>query len=164
VTPQEQPEGGYLLGVMGPGADLLMTEFGTEHRTYGLGAALVSSFEQTWVTTKTIGTSLQRVFTGRENFRENVGGPIAIAQYTKEASEQGWGSFWGLVALLSISLAIMNILPIPALDGGHLVFLIYEGITRREPSLRVRMALQQVGMVVLLAFMTFLIFNDIMRL
>ena len=65
--------------------------------------------------------------------------------------------------MLSITLAIMNILPIPALDGGHLVFLIYEGITRREPSLKVRMALQQIGMVLLLVFMTFLVFNDFLR-
>jgi regulator of sigma E protease len=66
--------------------------------------------------------------------------------------------------MLSITLAIINILPIPALDGGHLVFLIYEGIVRREPSLKVRMALQQVGMVILLAFMVFVIFNDILKL
>ena len=72
--------------------------------------------------------------------------------------------FWQIVAMLSITLAIINILPIPALDGGHLVFLIYEGIVRREPSLRIRMALQQVGMVLLLAFMAFVIFNDILNL
>ena len=71
--------------------------------------------------------------------------------------------FWQIVAFLSVALAVMNILPIPALDGGHLVFLVYEGITRREPSVRVRMVAQQVGFVLLLALMVFVIFNDIAR-
>ena len=87
-----------------------------------------------------------------------------IAKATKEAAEGGPYQFWNIVAMLSITLAIINILPIPALDGGHLVFLIYEGITRREPSLKFRMVTQQIGMLVLLVFMTFLIFNDILRL
>ena len=68
------------------------------------------------------------------------------------------------MAFLSVTLAIMNILPIPALDGGHLVFLVYEGITRRRPSEKVRMVMQQIGFVVLIVFMAFVIFNDILRL
>ncbi len=87
-----------------------------------------------------------------------------IAKVTKEAADLGAAYFWNIVAMLSITLAIINILPIPALDGGHLVFLIYEGIARREPSLKIRMALQQVGMLVLLAFMVFVIFNDLIKL
>jgi len=57
----------------------------------------------------------------------------------------------------------MNILPIPALDGGHLVFLIYEAITRREPSIKFRMVVQQIGLVLILGFMAFIIVNDILR-
>jgi regulator of sigma E protease len=64
---------------------------------------------------------------------------------------------------LSITLAIMNLLPIPVLDGGHLVFLIYEGITRREPSVKVRMVLQQVGFILIIGLMIFVTFNDIVR-
>ncbi|MDA0378982.1 MAG: site-2 protease family protein, partial [Bacteroidetes bacterium] len=93
-----------------------------------------------------------------------IGGPVMIARGTREAADRGAPYFWQIVAMLSITLAIINILPIPALDGGHLVFLIYEGIARREPSLKIRMALQQVGMVILLAFMVFVIFNDILKL
>ena len=66
--------------------------------------------------------------------------------------------------MLSITLAIINILPIPALDGGHLAFLLYEGITRREPSVKVRMVMQQVGMFLLLGFMAFVILNDLLKL
>jgi regulator of sigma E protease len=164
VTPREGPDGRFLLGVTVPTTEMLWAEYGREHQAYGAGEALVAGVNETWVTTKVIVTSLTRVFSGRENFRENVGGPIAIAQVTKQAAEAGAFFFWRIVAMLSITLAIMNILPVPALDGGHLMFLIYEGITRREPSLRVRMVMQQVGMIVLLAFMTFLIFNDILRL
>ena len=104
----------------------------------------------------------RRVVTGREDFRETMGAPVAIARETKRAADRGY--FWQIVAMLSITLGIVNILPIPALDGGHLVFLVYEGVTRREPSLKLRMVMQQVGMIMLLVFMAFLIFNDILRL
>lgn len=87
-----------------------------------------------------------------------------IAKVTSEAAALGPSVFWRIVAVLSVTLAIMNILPIPALDGGQLMFLLYEGITRRRPSVRVRMVAQQVGMILLLGFMAFLIFNDILRL
>ena len=153
ITPRES-DGRYVLGIF----QLV------RHEQYSLAAAIPAGIVDTWVNTKLIATSLKRVFSGQENLRENLGGPIMIAVVTKEAAEAGAGVFWKIVAMLSITLAIINILPIPALDGGHLVFLIYEGITRREPSLKVRMVMQQIGMVLLLAFMTFLIFNDILRL
>ena len=126
--------------------------------------AIGAGLSDTWTNTALILTSLGRLFTGRENFRENIGGPIMIAKVTKEAAELGAFFFWKIVAMLSITLAIINILPIPALDGGHLVFLAYEGIVRREPSLKLRMVLQQIGMVLLFAFMAFAIFNDILKL
>lgn len=131
---------------------------------YSMGEAIVAGVVDTWLQTKGTAISLKRIFTGRENLRENLGGPVMVAKITGQAAQAGGRAFWNIVALLSITLAIVNILPIPALDGGHLVFLIYEGITRREPSLKVRMAMQQVGMVLLLTLMAFLIFNDILRL
>lgn len=161
---RDADEDRYLLGVTNASLAMLEQEYGVRRETYSLGGALGAGLDDTWSFTAGIATSLQRIFTGRENFRENVGGPIAIAQVTKQAADAGPRAFWRIVAILSITLAIMNILPIPALDGGHLVFLLYEGITRREPSVRVRMALQQIGMVVLLIFMAFVIFNDILKL
>jgi len=157
-------DGRYMLGVGGPTYEILAEEFGFEQRRYSPMQAVAVGFEETWVNTSAIAISLTRVFTGQENFRENVGGPIMIAQVTKQAADMGARFFWNIVAILSITLAIINILPIPVLDGGHLVFLLYEGITRREPSIRFRMITQQVGMLLLLAFMTFVIFNDILRL
>ena len=150
------------IGIGPPDGRLLQSELGFKTRTYGFGEAVVAGVRETWVTTRAIVTSLTRVVSGRDNFRETMGGPVAIARETKRAAEGGY--FWRIVAMLSITLAIINILPIPALDGGHLIFLIYEGIVRREPSVRFRMVTQQIGMLVLLAFMAFLIYNDIMRL
>lgn len=133
-------------------------------RTYTPVQAIGVGLSDAWTNTVTIGTSLKRLFTGKENFRENIGGPIMIAKITKEAADQGAFFFWNIVAMLSITLAFINILPIPALDGGHLVFLLYEGVVRKEPSLKIRMILQQIGMVILFAFMAFVIFNDILKL
>lgn len=163
VAPRQEGER-YLLGIGLATPSMLSREFGVRHRDYTFAAALGSGVRDTWLNIKGVVTSLTRVFTGRENFRENVGGPIMIAKVTRQAAQEGAAMFWNIVAILSITLAVINILPIPALDGGHLVFLLYEGITRREPSLKVRMVMQQVGMILLLAFMTFVIFNDILRL
>ena len=133
-------------------------------KEYSFPEAVVSGVADTWLNTRMVASSLKRIFVGQDSFRQNIGGPVMIARVTREAADRGAPYFWQIVAMLSITLAIINILPIPALDGGHLVFLIYEGIARREPSLKIRMALQQVGMVILLAFMVFVIFNDILKL
>jgi regulator of sigma E protease len=75
----------------------------------------------------------------------------------------GIGSFLAFMALLSISLAVLNVLPIPALDGGHLAFLIYESIAKREVPTKIKLFAQQVGFALLLLFMAFVIYNDIVH-
>jgi regulator of sigma E protease len=159
----------YLLGVQSPGASpatqqMLYDEFGIQKVKYGPGEALVGGVQAVWENTRSIVVTLKRVITGRDDFRESLGGPVMIAKVTSQAAEAGPAVFWRIVAILSVTLAIMNILPIPALDGGQLLFLLYELVTRRPPSVRVRMVAQQVGMILLLGFMAFLIFNDILRL
>jgi regulator of sigma E protease len=74
-----------------------------------------------------------------------------------------WENFWGFTAFLSIALAIMNILPIPALDGGHVMFLLYEVITRRKPNEKFMEYAQYVGMFLLLALLLYANGNDIVR-
>lgn len=165
LAPERDPEDGrFVIGVYEPLPSMVEHEFGFQRHNFSAGEALVAGTEDTWSHTKGIVVSLERIFTGRESLRENLGGPVLVAQVTQEAAEAGAFYFWRIVAVLSVTLAIMNILPIPALDGGQLVFLIYEGITRREPSARVRMAAQQIGMILIIGFMAFLIFNDILRL
>ncbi|MGM0704692.1 MAG: RIP metalloprotease RseP [Bacteroidota bacterium] len=164
ITPEQDDDGRYLLGIAAPSPDMLASEFGQRTRTFSPGEALVAGTAETWSYAENIVVSLKRIVVGRDNVRDNLGGPVRIAQVTSQAASAGAVDFWRIVAILSITLAIMNILPIPALDGGQLVFLIYEGITRRPPSTRVRLIAQQVGMLLLLGFMIFLIFNDILRL
>jgi len=138
--------------------------FGVEYNRYGLFTSVAQGTMTTLDNTVGIVQGLGRLISGSISVRENLGGPVAIAAVTREATDRGgWVGFWMFTAMLSITLAIMNILPIPVLDGGHLVFLIYEGITRREPSLKVRMALQQFGMILIIGLMIFVTFNDIMR-
>lgn len=104
------------------------------------------------------------MFSGDISVRQNLGGPVQIASVTKQATDtRGFLGFWEITAFLSITLAIMNMLPIPALDGGHFMFLLYEGITRREPSAKVRMGLQQIGFLFLIGLIILVTFNDILR-
>lgn len=130
----------------------------------GLVGSIVDGATQTWNTTVSIIQGFEKLLSGAISVRENLGGPIAIATITRQATEgAGWYGFWNIAAMLSITLAIMNILPIPVLDGGHLMFLIYEGVTRREPSAKVRMVLQQIGFIFIIALIIFVTFNDILR-
>ncbi|MEX1212681.1 MAG: RIP metalloprotease RseP [Balneolaceae bacterium] len=135
-----------------------------EQIEYGVGGAVVAGAVETSDTFTGILQGLQKLFTGQISVRENLGGPVAIANVTRQATDRGgMRGFWGITAFLSVTLAIMNMLPIPALDGGHFMFLLYEGITRREPSVKVRMALQQIGFVLLIGIFILVTFNDILR-
>ncbi|MDR9387984.1 MAG: RIP metalloprotease RseP [Balneolaceae bacterium] len=139
--------------------------FDIERRQYSVGEAVVAGVGLTGETTTTILQGLRQLFTGQVSVRNNLGGPIAIASVAKQATDSaGWIGFWNITAFLSITLAIMNMLPIPVLDGGHFIFLLYEAITRREPSLTVKMWAQQIGFYILIAVMIFAFSNDILRL
>jgi regulator of sigma E protease len=138
------------LGVM-PYRDFL--EF--ERRTYGLFAAIGEGTAEAFNTIIANIKGIGKMISGEADVTKNLAGPVKIASFYQEVP------FWPLTAMLSMILAFMNILPIPALDGGHIMFLLIEGVMRREPSLRVRMVAQQIGMVLLLSLMVFIIFNDI---
>ncbi|MFB6271272.1 MAG: RIP metalloprotease RseP [Salinibacter sp.] len=159
----------YLLGVRSPGASpvtqrILFEKFGVRTQSYSPVEALQAGVNETWTYARTIVVTLKRIATGRDSLTDSLGGPVMIAKVTSQAASAGLIPYFKLIAALSITLAIMNILPIPALDGGQLLFLLYEAITRRRPSVRVRLVAQQVGMILLIGFMAFIIFNDIMRL
>ncbi|NNF58134.1 MAG: RIP metalloprotease RseP [Rhodothermaceae bacterium] len=156
ITPEARADG-FVVGITN---DL---EYGREFRRFGLMEGIAAGSRMTWDTVSLYVNFFGRLFSGKESVRDSVGGPLMIAKQTKEAADVGLRSFWAIVGLLSIALAIFNILPIPVLDGGHLVFLLYEAITRREPSVKFRLVVQQVGMVMLLVFMVFVIFNDAVR-
>jgi|UniRef100_UPI0040476AB6 regulator of sigma E protease len=105
--------------------------------------------------------ALGKMFTG-EVSTKNVSGPIGMAKIY--GNQWDWVKFWSITGLISMILAFMNLLPIPALDGGHVVFLLYEMVSGRAPSDKFLEYAQKVGMVILLGLMVFVIGNDILKL
>jgi len=95
---------------------------------------------------------------------DNIGGPIMIFQMTKDAAQFGLIPLLTFVALISINLAILNLLPIPVLDGGHLLIYLIEGVIRRPLSEKAKMIAIRIGMTFLIALMFFAFYNDIMRI
>ncbi len=167
-----KPSGADTLVHVTPGSDKtigisaldLQDYFGVQYIKLGLFASIGAGVTRTYNTTTGIIQGFIKLFSGSISIRQNLGGPVAIANITRQATEgAGIRGFWEITAMLSITLAIMNILPIPVLDGGHLMFLIYEGITRREPSAKVRMTLQQIGFIFIIGLLIFVTFNDILR-
>ena len=154
--PETQTIGVYLAN--------LREYFDTREIEYNPITAIGEGINKSKETAVGIVQGLGKLLSGSISVKDNLGGPVAIASVTKQVTEQhGIRGFWEITAFLSVTLAIMNILPIPVLDGGHLVFLIYEGVTRREPSMRVRMVLQQIGFILLIGLIIFVTFNDILR-
>ncbi|WP_242338521.1 MULTISPECIES: RIP metalloprotease RseP [Anaeromyxobacter] len=106
---------------------------------------------------------IQRIVTGQISFK-TVGGPIMLFSIASEAAQEGWASFLFKMALISVNLGLMNLLPIPVLDGGHIAQALVEAVTRRPLSLRAREIANIVGIVLLFTLMLFVFKNDIVRL
>jgi len=136
----------------------------TQIRKPGIFEAIGMGCTMTWNLTKMMGESFSLMFKGKIAFKESIGGPIQIAKLTGERAADGFGSLMWFAAFLSLNLGLLNLLPIPVLDGGHLVFLAIEAVIRRPLSVKMKMIVQQVGMALLLALMLFVIVNDFSRL
>ena len=115
------------------------------------------------ITTRNIGAILSGIFKGSVD-KGNVGGPVLIAQATFQKAKSGFGHFLWILAVLSINLMFLNVLPIPLLDGGQLALLGVEAVTRRPPSASVVGITQMAGLVFLLGVLVLVTFNDIARL
>jgi regulator of sigma E protease len=115
------------------------------------------AFNIVWVNAKGLG----RLVTGKVSPGKALSGPIGIAQVF--GGEWDWHNFWRITGLLSMVLAFMNFLPIPALDGGHVLFLAYEMISGRKPSDKFLEISTKIGMIILIALMVFAVFNDIFK-
>ncbi|MFN3135825.1 MAG: RIP metalloprotease RseP, partial [Candidatus Kryptonium sp.] len=98
---------------------------------------------------------IKQLITGKIPFQKGVAGPIRIAKFATRSADVGFTAFLGFMAILSISLAFLNIFPFPGLDGGHLAILMVEAIIRRELSYRVKIAIQQAGIIILIILMIF---------
>lgn len=119
--------------------------------------------KQTVFASTMIFTGLQKLLTGDVPAKE-LGGVISIVKLTSDATDAGWMSVFFFAALISVNLGVLNLLPIPALDGGHIMFNLYEMITRRAPSEWVLVKLTIAGWVVLFSLMGLGLYNDITRL
>ena len=152
--------------------------FGVEIKSYiiGIGSgsdgfvkklnpfqAFSESISETWKWTKRTVTGVARLIKGTESVK-TIGGPILIAQIAGHYAKQGVVSLSYFIAMISITLAIINFLPIPVLDGGHLLFFFIEAVTGRPVSVKVREVAQQAGMFILLMLMIFVFYNDITRI
>ncbi|MEC7927329.1 MAG: RIP metalloprotease RseP [Candidatus Neomarinimicrobiota bacterium] len=125
--------------------------------------ACVSGFNSTMAGFGIMVMSIKMLVTGEASLKE-LGGPIMIAQLAGETARAGIPSFLSFMALISINLAFINILPIPGLDGGHIFVSIIEVIIRKPLSVKTRMIFQQIGMALLLLLMITVLYNDIGRL
>lgn len=129
----------------------------------GVGAALVRGFDRTVEITKMTVVSFVRLIQTKIS-PKNIGGVISIGQAASETYKAGITSFLQMMAVISVNLFILNLLPIPVLDGGHLLFYTIEAIKGSPLSLRKMEIAQQVGLVVLMSLMVFALFNDFTRL
>ncbi len=162
ITPRAQEEDDSLsprpktFGLIGAEGD-----FPTVRKRLPLRTALRDGGVQTVGQLGLVVAGVKRLVQGR-GFRE-LGGPITIAQVSGQAARLGLDRFLIILANISIGLAVLNLLPIPVLDGGHVVFLIAEGIRRKPLSPQLRLRLTQAGMLVVLLIMAIAIFNDVVR-
>ena len=130
-------------------------------RNYTFWQAIPAGIHRTGDVISSYAKQIKLVFTPKTEAYKSLGGVIAIGSIFPD--HWSWYQFWSITALLSIVLAVMNILPIPALDGGHVLFLLVEVITRRKPSDKFMERAQTVGVLILLALLIFANGNDIYR-
>lgn len=146
--------GFYVNRILVPEAALVTTK-------YSLGESLVlgpvRAFDVIFVQLK----AFKKIFTGDISFRKSLSGPVGMAQAFGVTWD--WERFWRMTGLLSMVLAFMNLLPIPGLDGGYVVFLLYEMVSGREPNEKVFETALKIGMAILLVLMVFVFYNDIAK-
>jgi regulator of sigma E protease len=132
------------------------------HNDYGFWASIPAGAKRGVEEIKSYWEQVKLIFNPETKLYKEVGGFIAIGNIFP--GEWNWMAFWNLTALLSIMLAVMNLLPIPGLDGGHALFTLWEIITRRKPSDKFLEVMQYIGLFLLLALLIYANGSDIVRL
>ncbi len=156
VTPRLEQESGKAIGRIGVGqSSAVLVQF-------PFAPALSQALMKTWDTSLFSLKMLGRMITGDVSWR-NLSGPITIAQVAGETAQYGWLPYLTLIALLSISLGVINLLPVPILDGGHLMYYIVEFVKGSPVSAQATDIGQRVGIAVLVLLMSVAIYNDIIR-
>ncbi|MBC7779980.1 MAG: RIP metalloprotease RseP [Proteobacteria bacterium] len=165
LIPDSAQEGGLAVGKVGigPKVDPERVQQMMVDVRFGPIESLGEAIAKTWSTSVLSLQMLGKMLVGEVSIK-NLSGPITIADYAGQSVQVSWVAYLTFIALISISLGVLNLLPIPMLDGGHLLYYSIEVVRRRPVSERVMAIGQQVGMGVLLVLMAFAIFNDIHRL
>ena len=128
-----------------------------------VGEALIAAMDKVWFYSTSTLKMMGKMLTGSAS-ADNLSGPISIAQYAGKSAEMGIVPFFKFLALVSISLGVLNLLPVPILDGGHLMFFAIEAIKGSPVSEKIQVYFQQAGMLMLMTLMIFAVFLDIGRL
>jgi regulator of sigma E protease len=165
VTPDAVEEGGLRFGRIGasPQMDPELMKGMIADVSYGPLESVWRAVAKTWETALFSLRMLGKMIIGEVSVK-NLSGPITIADYAGQSAQNGWISYLLFLALISISLGVLNLLPIPLLDGGHLMYYSVEILTGKPVPDRIMEVGQQVGMTLLFALMAFALFNDINRL
>ncbi len=150
-----------VIGVTSHAGTFLGVDLGRKY--YTLVEAVPRAFGESIELVKRTATVLANVATRRSAARDNIGGPVAIAHIASEVAERGFFAYATLVGMFSVSLGVFNLLPVPVLDGGQIMFYAIEGLRGRPLSLQLRERFQMVGVVLLMVAMLFVIVNDISR-
>jgi regulator of sigma E protease len=158
LTPRAEKEREATVGKIGA-AELPTVAY---HKL-GFGAAIVQGWQQTVGMVRTLLETLRDLFTGALSPR-NLGGLLAIGEASGESARQGPAEYLFFLAFLSVNLAVLNLLPIPILDGGHLMFLAIEAVRGRPLSLESRIRLSHVGLIIVVGLMLWANGNDVVRL
>ncbi|MGE3974032.1 MAG: RIP metalloprotease RseP [Bdellovibrionales bacterium] len=160
MAPTGKEEESYAIGVQPTIANAAPSTFleNTKDPIKAISIGAVNS----WVWTKTICLSFLRLFQARVSVK-SIGGPIMIGQLAKETFKIGLSPFLKIMAIISINLFVLNLLPVPVLDGGHLVFFTVEALRGAPLSMQKMEMAQQVGLVLLLGLMVIALYNDISR-
>ena len=135
----------------------------TVFKRFGLVEAIKAGADRSLELIKLTLVFIQKLFAGQVSAK-NIGGPITVVQIAGQAAQTDFSSILSVLAFLSIQLGILNLFPIPILDGGHLFFNLFEAVMRRPLSLRTREIAQQIGLVLLILLMVLAFYNDIVRL
>ena len=149
-------------GVIGAYLAPISTCFELETKEYSFLQAIPAGFSKTFTELGDYWKQVKLIFNPKTKAYESVGGFISIGKIFPDTWI--WSLFWRMTAFLSVALAVMNILPIPALDGGHILFLLFEIITRRKPSDKFMEVAETIGLIIVLGLVILANGNDIIRL